>query len=447
MYKPVAENDEEKILQILDMYKNIYRIIAVVIMGIGIGLTPFLQHIVKGAEGLSLFDLRLYFLIFLFNTVAGYFVVYKYSYINSCMKNYVTTNIDVVVNFLMITCQLIILFITKSYLAYIITHSVIVLISKIGISIYLNKVFPILKLKPKNKLPKDEKKKIYDEVKGLFIHQFSSVAVHCTDNIIISSARGLGVITVGLINNYNMIINSVVGFVTIIFNSVTSGFGNLVASSDQKNYRDVFLEMNFINFWLYGICAIAFFCLIPPFITLWIGKDYLIDTYSFLLIIINCYFLGQSSIYNNARIAKGNFAKDKWSSLLQAIVNLVVSIILVNKMGLMGVYIGTIASRMVALIIRPYNTYRFLYGKSCLEYYGVLTKYFLVVAFAGVVTHFVVSYITQSVTLFRFIISVCIVAVLPNLVFIIIFGKSREYKQVVKRIKNIIISKKGSNNK
>lgn len=56
---------------------------------------------------------------------------------------------------------------------------------------------------------------------------------------------GLGVVAVGYISNYNMLINSVLGFVVILFNSVTSGFGNLVATSTVKNYHKVFKEINF----------------------------------------------------------------------------------------------------------------------------------------------------------------------------------------------------------
>ena len=143
----------------------------------------------------------------------------------------------------------------------------------------------MLKLKEKKNLEKEEKKNIFKEVKGLVLHQFSSVAVHSTDNMIISALSGMGVVAVGLISNYNLLITSVLGFVTIILSSVTSGFGNLVASSTSENYHKAFKDANFICFWIYGFCSIAFFVLIPPFITLWLGRDFLIDNISFLLIV------------------------------------------------------------------------------------------------------------------------------------------------------------------
>jgi O-antigen/teichoic acid export membrane protein len=255
---------------------------------------------------------------------------------------------------------------------------------------------------------------IFKEVKGLMVHQFSSIAVHATDNIIIASITGLGVVVVGLISNYNLIITSVLGFVSLLFTGATSSFGNLVASSTTEHYEKTFREINFLNVWIYGFCSIAFFILIPPFIQLWLGKEFLIDNYSFLLIVINQYMLGQATIYNNARVAKGNFNKDQWSSLLQGLINLLVSIVAARYLGLVGVYIGTVVSRLATTILRPYLTYKFLFNKSCVHYYKIYISYFVVVVLLGLFTYFVCHYVLMSVTLWTFLFAAIIVAILPN---------------------------------
>ena len=438
MYKPVADADEEKTLKLLSFYKKIYRIIALLVAGIGVLLIPVLQYIVKGADELTLFQLRLFFVIYLANTVVNYFVSYKYSYVNALQKNYIITNFDAIVNFFVVVLQMIAIAITKSFLAYLLVNFLVLIVSRIAISIYLNKKFPILKADNKLYLTKEEKAPIYKDVKGLVIHQFSSVAVHSTDNIIISSLSGLGVVAVGLISNYNMIINAVLGFVVIIFGSVTSSFGNLVASSTIENYEKAFKDMNFINFWIYGFCSIAFFVLIPPFITLWLGVDFLIDEICFLLIIINCYLLGQSTIYNNARIAKGDFSKDKWISLAQAIVNLVISIIGAMLWGLLGVYIGTVVSRLVTVIFKPMKTYRLMFEKNCVHYYKYLTIYFVITAISGCLTYFVVGFILKNVTILSFMLATLVVAILPNIIFFLCFFKTKEFQSLKKRILSFV---------
>ena len=448
MYKPVADNDEEKIKKLLNFYKTTYRIIAIAVTVIGAILIPFLPKILKGTDSMSAFDLRLYFVIFLANTVINYFVSYKFSYLNALQKNYISTNIDTVVHFVTVIAQIVVMLLTKSFLAYLLIQSGLMVGSRLIISIFLNKKYPIVKGDSEYKLTKEERKPIFKEVKGLMVHQFANVAVHSTDNIIIGSLSGLGVVMVGLISNYNLIITGVGGFVALLFTSLTSGFGNLVASSTVEHYERAFRETNFLNAWIYGFCSIAFFVLIPPFIELWLGKEFLIDNVSFLLIVINNYMLGQSTIYNNARVAKGEFKKDQWSSLMQALVNLVVSIIAAKYLGLMGVYIGTVVSRLTTTILRPFLTYKFLYNKSSAVYYKWYAIYFLAVAVLGALTYYLCSFILVQVTIWRFALAMVVVGIVPNLLFPLIFCRTREWKDLYNRGKAFIrgLKKKGEKN-
>lgn len=437
MYKPVADGDTDRVVKLLWFYRKIYTIVGFVVLGAGLALLPFLQYLVKGADALSIFDLRLFFVLFLINTVASYFVTYKYSYINALQKNYVITKIDTVFNVVTVACQMLIILLTRSFYAYLLTHTALLLLSRAVISVYLNKHFPILRQKPEMELSKEEKKPIYHEVKGLLVHRFADVAVHQTDNILISSLTELGVLAVGFVSNYNLLMNSVLGFVTQIFDSITSGFGNLAAASSKENFRKVFLTANFINFWIYGFCCIAFFILVPPFITLWIGADKLIDTISFLLIIVNCFFQGQCTVYNNARIAIGNFNRDKWLALAQAIVNLVVSIVCARQFGLVGIYIGTVTSRLVFVLFRPYSTYHLMFGRSCREYYFTLAKYTLTVAAAGALTWFITREMLMDVNILRFVLASVITLLVPNLFFCLLYRKTEQFQDLILRIKNI----------
>lgn len=435
MYKPVADNNRIKVVKLLNFYKKVYRIIAVVVLMLGLCLLPFLRYIVSDAEWLTTKELQGYFLIYLFNTVVGYFVTYKYIYLNALQKNYITTNIDTIVTTVSYISQIIVILIFNSFIGYLLINSLVLLISRIFIVLYLNKKYPILKETAEAPLTKEEKQPIYNEVKGLAVHQFASAAVHSTDNLLISCI--ISVITVGFVSNYIMIINSVLGFVTILFNSVSSGFGNLVAEGDVSKYRKVFKEINFANFWIYGFCCIAFWILIPPFITLWIGGDKLIDSASFTLIIINCYLQGQSTAYSNARVAKGNFNLDKWWAVIQAVVNLVVSIVAAYCWGLVGIYIGTIASRLVYVLFRTYSTYRFLFEESPKEYYKCLLKYFLMIILTAIFTKLLVNCIMREITVFNFLISAMVVAIVPNIFFVLMNFKSKEMLMWKNRLKNL----------
>ena len=432
LYKPIAENDERTAARLTEYYKKVYRIVALVIAALGVALLPFLQYIVKGADSVTLRELRLYYLIFLFNTVVGYFVTYKYSVVNASQKNYIVTNIDMVVHSATVIFQIISLLVFRDFLIYLITQSLCLLLSRVFISLYLNRRVPILRVHCEEKLP------IFNNVRGLMVHQLSAIAVNSTDNIIISSFESMGVVTVGLVSNYNLIIKSVIDFVNILFSSVTAGLGNMVASDETENYRKSFLELNFMSFWIYGFCSIAFFVLIPPFITLWIGEENLIDTLSFALILVSVFLKGQMRTFTNARIAKGDFNRDKWWSLLEAVVNLVVSVIFASRFGLVGVYIGTVASRAVNILTRPASVYRFLFERSCAEYYVRLAIYSLATAGACALTWLAVSPILSQVTVLRFLAAVCVTAVVPNAVFLLLFFRVGEFRSLVSRLRSLL---------
>ena len=444
LYKPVADEEWGKTQRLLKFYKNVYRIIALIISVLGVSLVPFLQYLVKGVDGVGIAELRIYYIFFLLNTVVGYFVSYKYSLVNAQQKNYITTNYEFVSNTIIVLAQIITIVATRNYLYYLAIHTILLIISRMVLSIYLNKKFPVLKLKKVEPLSKEERKPIYLEVKGLILHQFASVAIHQTDNIIISSLTKAGVKAVGYISNYNMLINAVTGMVVLIFNNIVSGFGNLIATSGKKNFQRVFKELNFINFWIYGFCAIAFYILIPPFIQLWIGEQYLIDDVSFFLIVLNCYLMGQSIIYNNARNAYGNFNSDKWISFVQALINLVISVIGAKFLGLVGVYVGTILSRVWFVLMRPCKTYEMMFGVPVTEYYKQFFKYISSVLAIGVITTILVKNIVQQVTLYTFILIMGIVVIVPNLCFGILYCKTEEYGDVKERVKRILKREKNN---
>lgn len=438
MYGPIARKDDAKIVQLLDFYKKMYRIIALVIAVLGICLLPFLQHIVKGADTLTLRELRIYYLIFLFNTVVNYFVTYKYSFANAQQLNYIVNTFDALVNMAVIAVQILVILLTRNFLAYLLAQSAMLLLSRIAASLYLNRRFPLLKQKPEMPLPREERQGIFREVKALALHQFASAAVHSTDNIIISSLSDLGVVAVGLVSNYTLIINNVVAFVTVFFTNSASGFGNLAAEGTTEEYRDTFNEMSFISFWIYGFCAIAFFVLLSPFITLWIGAEKCIDMLSLFLIVLNCYLQGHYSAYHFARVAKGQFGRDKWLALVQAVVNLVVSVICARIMGLAGVYVGTVVSRLVLVIFRPMLTYRFLFGRSSAEYYLRTVIYAAAVMAVGLVTWSVAQMLLTAVTLWRFAGAVAVVAVVPNVLFACLFWRSAEFKALLRRVNRLL---------
>lgn len=438
LYGPVARGEEERIVQLLAFYRTVYRAIALVIAAVGLALTPFLQCIVMGAGSLSLFELRLYFLIFLANTVTSYFVTYKYGYLNALQRTYVQTNLETATTVAASVMQIVALFATRSFLVYLLSNTATLVASRVTIALYLNGRYPLLAKKPATRLPREERSSIINEVKGLSVHQFASVAVYATDSIIISAVPALGIAVVGAVSNYNMIINAVSGILTVVLNGMVAGFGNLATSSSKEHFREVFEEAQFLGFWAYGLCSVCILVLISPFIEIWAGGEYLIDGMSLTLIVLNFYLQGQSSVYNNARIAKGNFNMDKWWALAQALVNLVVSVVCAINFGLVGVYIGTVASRLLLVISRPCVTYRFLFGRSPLGYFRDLLVYLGASTAAYLLCRAICSLVLVMDGWAAIICSAIVCLLVSNGLFLLVFGRSARFRAVYSRMKGVV---------
>lgn len=436
LYKPIADNDTEKIKSLLQLYKKAYRIIATVISMVGIAIMPFLPKLVTDAHQYG--DLYIYYIIFLFNTVSSYFVTYKYSYISALQKEYIITNVNTIITFSIQACQIIIIVITRNFLAYLLVQSVLLLVQKIITVFYINKKFPILTDQDCQKLDEKTKKRIFSDVKALIVHKIGDASVHQTDNIIISVF--VNTTTVGLVSNYIMIQSAVSRFTGIVFNSFTAGFGNLIAKDNKKKQEWVFNQYNFLGFWIFGFVTVAFISLSQPLMTLWgemVGKNMLIDSVTMVLYFITIYLGGQSLTLYNFKVAAGIFNDDKWVALVQAIVNLIVSIGAIKIMGLPGVYFGTIVQRMVAIIWKPIIVYRKQFDKSALGYFVKFFRYLISTTLACIINCALLNILFSHVTIYNFFIMCVITAIVPNAIFLLLHVRDIEFKELLMRLKVI----------
>lgn len=432
LYKPVADKDIEKIKSLMKFYKISYRMVACIVAIIGLAILPFLKFIIKGSEGIE--NLSIYYLIFLFNTVTSYLVSYKFSLINAEQKTYIFTNINTITNFVTVIIQMISLLIFKNFMIYLLVGSIIGIIQKYFVSIYLNKKYSYLNDKNIKPISKEELRPIKDNIIALIWHKIGEISVHQTDNIIISAFININ--TVGIISNYNLLINYISSFITIIFNSVVGGLGNLVATSNDNKQYYIFKIYRFIAFWLYGLTSILFLIFLSPFITLWIGNDMVIPHITLVLIVINYYMVGHRLCVNNIKVASGIFKQDKYVSILQAIINIVVSIIAVKLIGISGVYIGTIAQGLVATIIKPIIIYRELFKLSSKEYFIDSIKYVLTCIIAYIICNFIKCIFMINISWINIIISATVIFILINLIFYFIFKNRDECKYIINVLKN-----------
>ena len=429
LYKPVAEHNYEKIKSYMQLYKRAYLTIAGVIAVVGLALAPFLPYIIKESDrgGISIRNLTIYYLIFLFNTVSSYFVAYKYSLVNAEQRSYIQTNIATITKIVTVLAQIAILLATENFLLFLLTQAAIELIQKIFVSVYFNRLYPYLRDKKVQKLEKKETDIVITKSKALMFHKIGDVARLQTDSIIITTCINADL--VGVVGNYNLVINYAANFVNVIFNSLISGFGNLVATESKEKQYSVFKVYRFVACWLYGFAAVGFWLLLTPFITgIYLDESWLLAQSILTLILIDFYFKGGRTVLLNFKIAAGIFEQDKFLPLIQGGINLLISIVGARYIGLAGVYIGTVVSGILANLIRPVIVYRDCFERSPWDYFKDSLKYIIAILIILALLIPINKALLTQVNILTFILMAIIITIIYNLGFLLVFRKTKEFE-------------------
>lgn len=431
LYKPLNENNKNKIKSLMQFYKKAYLIIAIIIFCVGIAILPFLDFFVKNNQSVP--NLKIYYFVFLINMVIGYLFSYKRTLIIADQREYEIIPIIVLNNFLVTTIQIIVLLIFKNYLIYLIIQTLFILVENLMVNHYINKKYPYINDTEIKKLDSKELKSIKTNVKALVYHKVGTYFVESTDNLIISKFLGLTV--VGIYSNYVLIINMLHTIINSALISTTSVFGNVnIKEKPEKRYK-IFKTINFITFIVFSICALCLFNLFNLFIgKIWLGDKFLIDRLTVLIICIVFYMNGLMHTNDVIKSSAGLYDKDKFVPIIQSILNIVFSIILVKYYGLAGVFIGTLISAIFVMIVKPIIIYKYIFETNVCSYYIDFFKKILIIFLAGIVSNYIISLNFIKNAYFAFAVYGAITVAIMLLFIYIFFRSSEEFKDLKNRI-------------
>lgn len=440
LYEPIREDNAIKVAQLMNFYKKIYRIIALVVATIGLLIMPLLPYIIMNSESLPP-DINLYLLyaVFLAQSVSGYFFSYKQTLLNSDQRGYILTIFNIISSVIKFGGQIAILFALKNYLFTLIYSVLWTIISNIIISIFITKKYKEVFV-VKDKLPKIERKEIITDTKALLLHKLGGVVLTSTDSIVIAAM--IGIHMNGILSNYLMIINIIKTIFYQIMCGVNAGLGNLCATGDKKEIKRVFGNFQFLTLWLSGFFNIGLMCMLNPFIDVWLNdSQYILQESYLILIIVSNFILLNRNGLNTLISVSGLFRKDRFRPIIEAGLNLGISLLAAYYLGLYGVYIGTIISSLVTCFWRePMIAYNNLFGESSRGYWIDYIKFLIVTLVAGTLTYFAIKYIPAGIG--YFILKFLIVCILPNLIYLLMFHRRNEFKYYLKLAKGVVRFKK-----
>lgn len=391
LYRPIAQNDISKIQAVMKLYKRLYAGVAAFVGTVGLGMLPFLGHFAGDLSAIR--HLELIYLLYLGNSVASYLLMYRSTLITAHQREYIVSVYYAAFSLAQIILQIILLLTTGSYLAYLLTAIIGSLLCNLCISWRAGRMYPYLKEKNSHELSAGEKREISRNIRALALHRLGAIVINNTDNLLIS--RFAGIASVGIYSNYYLVIHSVQQVLARLFQGMAASIGNLGASEDREAMEPVFYNAFFIGQWVYSLAAICLYELLPPFIELSFGPKYLLDRSTVLILCVLVLLQGLRKAVATFWYALGMFWLDRYKALMEAVLNLIISIVLGIRYGIAGVFMGTVLSMLlVPLWIDPYMFFRHCLKKSpapfVRKYIGYLAvdglAWWLVDAACGMVT-------------------------------------------------------------
>lgn len=441
LYKPLAENDNEKINSLMYIYKKIYRLLSIAVLGLGIIISFFLPAIIRDAT-CSFTYLRILFYINLAGTVSTYYLAYKRTLLIADQKTYIASFVDTSVYLLASIIQIILLFLWPNYIVYLIITVAKNIGSNIVLSVKCSKEYKCLDDPVNKSVVRDYKKSIIRYVKDIFLSRLGACVYYSTDNIIISVFKGS--LLTGYLSNYIMVTTQINNLITRMLSSLQATFGNYIHTEESIEKQEA-MTKNYlcIVYFIGNFCMVCILSLIQPFIHLFFGAQYVLSFSTATWIAINLMMTIMIQLPSQLFIIYKLYYYDKVIVAVSAALNLVFSVLLVQPLGIDGVLIGTFVTSQIYLFSRFAIVCRKIYKTQYSDYVLMILRYYTISAVTIGVVWVSTNWITDC-TIRSFLFRLVIVGVEALVIPAAILLGTKEFqfalrKFVPKKIKNIFI--------
>lgn len=429
LYKPVAEEDREKQKSLMRLYRDIYRVVALIVLGAGLLVIPFMDVLIKNKPDVE--HLTLIYLMYLANSVLSYLFIYKKTLIDAHQRMYIGVLYQGGFLLLQYAIQVVVLFTTRNFILYLSLFLICTLLSNILTARHADKLYPYLKEKNVQPLEKEERQSITRNIRAMLMHKLGGTVVNNTDNLLLSSM--VGIVSVACYSNYYLIIASIHLVLSQMFQGITASVGNLGVNEDGKRIRRVFEAIFFMDQWIYGFAAICLYELLSTFIGISFGAQYIFDPMIVLILCVNFYVNGMRQATLVFRDSLGLFWYDRYKSVFEAAINLIVSILLARKLGTAGVFLGTFVSTMTTSAwVEPLVLYRVRLKHTPWSYYGKYILYTVILLAAAALTNYCCNLIqAEGWRLLLLRLPICVVV--PNVVLLVCYFRTKEFRLLMEK--------------
>ena len=436
LYEPAAKDDEHKLAQLMNLYKILYRIVAVAVLVVGLVLMPFLGFFIKDSSGIE--NLKLIYLMYVANSVCSYLLSYKNSIYLAYQKAYVRNLWVQLCDAVKTVLQIIIIVLTRNFILYLLAQFVMQFIPNVIVSVMVDREFPYLK-ECKELPEKAEFQHILRNIGAMSFHKLGTVIVRNTDSLLMSSFVGL--LSVGIYSNYKLVLSGINNLMDKFSNAFAGSLGNLSAIEDEKRVYSIYRELDLLFFFIYAYWTAGLFALFNSFITICFGQEYCFSVTTVAVLVAEFYITGQRKVNLMFREAKGLFWYDRYKPLFESAINLASSLVLVQRFGVAGILGGTVISSVTTCLwMEPYVLMRYgireEWQKKLREYFVRYTGRVVMVMVLAAASYGWVRFFPAG-NILIFLLNGIIYTLFYGVVMFALFRKNREFLLLKERVLNI----------
>lgn len=374
LYKPLQASDRSKISELISMFGYVYCKIGWMIGAGGIIVSLFFPLIFKEVT-MGFGIIYFVFYSYLGSSLIGYFINYRQVLLTADQKNYIVTAYFQTANIVKTLVQILLAWYFKNLFLWVGIEFLFSVISCLILNWKIDKEYPWLKSNLSNGkqlLKKNSELFIY--TKQIFIHKIKDFLLNRSDEIMIFAFVSLKM--VAYYGNYTLIITKINQIISTALDNVSAGVGQLIAEGEQPKIMKVFWELTAIRYFIAGVVVFGLYHLLGPFITLWLGSEYLLGRSVLILLMITVFVMQTRGVVDIFNHAHGLYA-DVWTAWMEGIVNLTVTITAAHYLGITGVLIGKIVSILPIIVFwKPYYLFSAgfklpvkVYWKHTIRYY------------------------------------------------------------------------------
>ena len=438
MYRPIAEHDTEKICSLMNLFRRYYYVIGLVILGIGHLLIPFLPSLIRDPVPDDI-NLTVIYLMYLGTNVLSYWL---FSYRNILFIAHQRFDIASIVKAIVITgqysLQIVVLLVFKNYYLFLALYLLSQITINLGTAAVSGKFYP--DYRPRGEVSGVEKKEINGKVVDLFTLKIADAVNNSSNQVIVSAFLGLSTLVV--FSNYGTVIGGIMSIFSVFFSSTIGGVGNYLVTRGKDDNKQLFYNINHVVMLALAVCCSCFICVCRPFMSLWMGSEFTMGMDYTILFALYLFSQEAQLALLLFKDAGGMWKKDKVRTLVITGMNLGLSIILSQVIGLYGVLISTVFSLLV--IGLPWLARNVEEGLLSIDIHRFILKtavYVLVTVLCCTVSYMASCQVVPGHAVTEILVKLLIAAAISSSLFVLCFWRSGENVYLLKQLRRAVTKK------